>query len=314
MTIKSRKSLKLYFREGELPTESHFADLIDSMLNMSDEGFRKTIKNGFEVYAAVEHDTLLSFYRDQSNPDIPLWNLSFGGSEDPLLLRAAPPHNPLTDRADDAGTAPQPSAGGANGDAAATNTVLSLQRSGDVGLGVPTPRDRLDVAGTIRSSGRRGTFQEQPATLLLADGTWQDLVVDLEGCQAFEIVAGVGHSGKGRFSLLHAIAVNTYNPTLGLFDFLNRKRGIRSTHGYYSRRCDRLELRWLGSSGNGARYKLQIRTRCDFHERPAPTLFGAKADAAAQAEKRDKLYIQAQVTQLWFDPHMHLSQIRGGGA
>jgi hypothetical protein len=42
MTTRNRDTLKQFFQEGRLPTSDHFGDLIDSMLNMSDEGFRKT--------------------------------------------------------------------------------------------------------------------------------------------------------------------------------------------------------------------------------------------------------------------------------
>ena len=40
-----------------------------------------------------------------------------------------------------------------------------------------------------------------------------------------ELTAGVGVPRGGRFALVHAIALNTYNPTLGWLNFLNRRRG-----------------------------------------------------------------------------------------
>lgn len=274
MTSRNRESLKRYFREGALPNEDHFADLIDSMLNMSDEGFRKTVEHGFEVYSPLGHDALVSFFRDQ-DPERPAWRFELGGARDALLVqgRAEPP------------------AGGANGAAGQPQqlppALLCLDQDRRVGIGTENPRATLDVAGVVRGTGRQGAFQRQHAVPLLANGEWQDLTDDLEGCQAFEVVAGAGQRGRGRFGLVHAIAMNTYNPTLGLFDFFNRKRGIRSTHGFYSRRCDRLQLRWIGTSGKNARYRLQIRTGCDFGN-------GA--------------HIQAQITQLWFDPHMSEGQ------
>ncbi|MFC4480506.1 MULTISPECIES: hypothetical protein [Cupriavidus] len=267
MTSRNRESLKRYFREGALPDEDHFADLIDSMLNMSDEGFRKTVERGFEVYSAAGHDALISFFRDH-DPERAAWRFELGGARDALLVRgrAAPADGDMAAQAAE----PDPA-------------LLCLDPAQRVGIGTAQPRTRLDVAGTVRSEGRQGAFTRAHPVPLRADGHWQDLTDDLEGCQAFEVVAGAGLRGKGRFGLVHAIAMNTYNPTLGLFDFLNRKRGIRSTHGYYSRRCDRLELRWAGTSGRNASYRLQIRTGCDF----GPDVL-----------------IQAQITQLWTDPHM----------
>lgn len=275
MTSRNRESLKRYFREGALPDEDHFADLIDSMLNMSDEGFRKTVEHGFEVYSPLGHDALISFFRDQ-DPERPAWRIELGGARDALLIqgRDAP------EDADETGGTP-----GASGGQPASQrpALLYLDQDRRIGVGNEQPRTMLDVAGTVRSTGREGAYAREHPVTLRADGSWQDLTDDLGGCQAFEIVAGAGMRGKGRFGLVHAIAINTYNPTLGLFDFLNRKRGIRCTHGFYSRRCDRLQLRWVGTSGRNANYRLQIRTGCDFGP---------------------DVRIQAQLTQLWSDVHM----------
>lgn len=280
MTSRNRESLKDYFRAGALPTEDHFADLVDSMLNMTDEGFRKTVENGFEVYAPVGHDALISFYRDEV-PEAPLWGIGFGGARDQLRL-----HNPAgVHDPEQGGEAPTPPAA----------PLLVLDPAQRVGIGTETPQAELDVAGTVRSSGRRGAYRRTREVPLLANGEWQDLTDELHGCQAFEIVAGAGHSGTGRFGLIHAIALNAYNPTLGFLEFLNRRRGIRMTHGYYSRRCDRLDLRWTGSSGRNASYRLQVRTRCNFSQHSAN-------------DDTFPIRIQAHVTQLWFDPHLEGSQ------
>jgi hypothetical protein len=123
---------------------------------------------------------------------------------------------------------------------------------------------------------------------VLADGEWHYITDPLEGCQGFEVMAGVGGAPRsGRYALLHAIALSTFNPARGWFSFLRRDRKkIRTTEAYFSGRCDRLELRWLGTSGDGALYRLAIRSRCHYGA-------GVK--------------IQFHITQLWFDAHM-----RGG--
>lgn len=282
MTSRNRESLKRYFREGALPDEDHFADLIDSMLNMSDEGFRKTVEHGFEVYSPLGHDALIGFFRDQ-DPERPAWQIELGGARDALLIRG----RDAPEDADELGTAISSANGGdggANGQPASQRpALLYLDQERRIGVGTEQPQTMLDVAGTVRSRGRQGAYTREHPVTLRADGSWQDLTDDLGGCQAFEIVAGAGMRGKGRFGLVHAVAINTYNPTLGLFNFLNRKRGIRCTHGFYSRRCDRLQLRWIGTSGRNASYRLQIRTGCDFGS---------------------DVRIQAQLTQLWTDAHM----------
>lgn len=261
MTIRNRESLKSYFCDGALPTQEQFADLIDSMLNMSDEGFRKSVERGFEISAAAGYEALLSFFRDQ-DPDAPLWDVGFGGAQGQLRIQTTREQAPGQNE---------------------TVPLWCLDPSGQVGIGTTNPQDTLDVDGVVRSKGRRGGYARASAKPLLANGEWQDLSDDLYGCQAFEITAGAGQRGKGRFALLHAVALNTYNPTLGIFDFLNRKRGIRCDHAFYARGCDRLQLRWHGSHGRNATYRLQIRSGCDYGQ---------------------GVQIQAHVTQLWFDPHM----------
>ena len=49
---------------------------------------------------------------------------------------------------------------------------------------------------------------------------------------------------------------------------------------YYGRRCDKLQLRWEGTSGKNAAYRLRIKTGCNYGE---------------------GVLIKVFITQLWFD-------------
>ena len=124
MTSRSRESLKRYFRDGALPNEDHFADLIDSMLNMSDEGFRKTVEHGFEVYSPQGHDALVSFFREQE-PETPAWYFELGGARDALLVHGRTPPS-------DAGQPGAPS--GANASSVAP-ALLCLDQERRIGIG-----------------------------------------------------------------------------------------------------------------------------------------------------------------------------------
>ncbi len=279
MTTCNRDTLKQFFEEGRRPTGNHFRDLIDSTLNMSDEGFRKTADHGFEI---TGDEALLSFYREQNNgDDKPIWSVNFGGDRNQLLLRTGdgrgpdepPPvlsldlHQPL-----DNDLAQNP----------------KLPPECRVGIGIAQPQAALDVFGVIASHGRRGLMHQRTpeGKPLLANGQWHALTGPLRGCQALEITAGVGLPDQGRFALVHAIAMNTYNPMPGWLSWLSRlsrRNPIRCQHAWYGQRCDRLELRWAGSSGRHGHYHLEIRTQCDY---------GA-----------DRV-IQASVSALWHDPHM----------
>jgi hypothetical protein len=259
MTIRNRKTLQHFFDEGRLPTRDHFADLIDSMLNMSDEGFHKSAENGIEVSSPAGYDALVSFYREQSSRTA-LWSMSYGGDRDQLLFHHA-------------------------GVAASRGRkpVLALDAQDRVGIGTAEPAEALDVAGVVASQGRVGSCRWPGLAPALADGEWHDLTGPLGGCQAFEVMAGAGHPGGGRFALMHAIAMNAYNPTRGWLDILSRRKRIRCDNTWYGRRCDKLELRWEGSSGRNASYRLQVRSKCDYGS-------GVR--------------IQATLTRLWFDESM----------
>ncbi len=210
-----------------------------------------------EISTPGGHDALLSFYRGQS-PQAALWSLRYGAECERLCFH------------------------GSTHTAAGQPPVLSLDAAARVGINTATPRSTLDVGGVISAEGRLGSYALAAQTELLADGEWHDLTDTLQGCQAFEVMAGTGHTGTGRYALLHAIALNTYNPTR-LLRFWSARRRIRCDHAYYSRRSDKLQLRWHGSSGKGAAYRLQIRSGCDY---------GAQ------------VHIQCFLTRLWFDESM----------
>ncbi|MDT8998207.1 hypothetical protein RQP53_02840 [Paucibacter sp. APW11] len=270
--LENRKTLKELFRDGALPSENDFAALIDSMLNMSDEGFRKTPENGEEIYAPVGHHALLSFYRDQF-PDRALWRVALSPARDRLHISSGDQSQPLLGMEAPEAEAPEK---------AELGDVDLVNHRGRLGIGCAEPRDTLDVAGIVASSGRRG--RHSTAKRIKANGKWQDVISGLQGCQGFEVVAGAGGPhGKGHFGLLHAIALSTFNPSFGLLAWWRRRRGIRQTQAWWGRRCDRLELRWHGGSGRGGSYALQIRTGCNFG---------------------DDQVIQVQLTRLWFDPEM----------
>ncbi|WP_085315869.1 hypothetical protein [Derxia lacustris] len=260
MSKLNRSTLKNYFTDGARPGQAQFGDLIDSMLNMADEGFSKTAQDGFRVSTPVNHDALLSFYRDQTPRDAH-WTVGYDGSAAGLRFARGP--GLVTE---------------------AAPPVLLLDAAGNVGVGTAAPAQLLDVAGTVAMQGRSGQpVQPTEADPLLANGEWQNLTGELTACQGFEVMAGTGRVGEGRYALLHAIALNTFNPRDRWLGWLRPRSGIRSTHAWYGRRCDRLQLRWHGDSGKNARYRLQIRTGCDY---------GAG------------VLIQVQLTQLWSDAFM----------
>jgi hypothetical protein len=261
MAKQDRKTLRNYFSKGKLPTENQFADLIDSSLNLLDDCFEHTSEEGFKISTVGSQEGLFSFY-DGDNPHEPRWTLGLEGNRDELVFRK---HNTDSENKKQ-------------------NSTLSLGQ-GRIGVNQDKPETELDVNGVISAAGRRGTYK---AGLVPADGKWHDLSGELEGCRAFEVLAGAGKVTTGKYALLHAIALNAHHPEGWLFNLFNHKRRIRCTQSYYRSMRDKLKLRWnaVGRNGRNILYRLEIRTNSDYGK---------------------EIMIQYSLTDLWFDPLMSKS-------
>jgi hypothetical protein len=260
MRNQNRSTLKRYFSEGALPSADHFADLIDSTLNMVDEGFEKTPENGFEITLIGEYERLISFFRNIAGREM-VWSISYDKDTDRLLF-AKPPSAK-----------------------AEAKTVAAFDARGFLGVNTGRPQYELDVAGAIACHGRIGANpyprqQEKKQKTVPADGDWHNITDALSGCQAFEVMAGVGNKGTGKYALMQATALNTFNPKGLLFNFLRRKNRIKYNHAFYLSRGQKIKLRWFGSNDE---YYLQLRTKCNYGE---------------------GIRVRYYLTQLWFDETM----------
>jgi hypothetical protein len=255
MAKQNRKTLKEYFSSGKLPSEEDFHDLIDSMLNLLDEGFDKSADHGLQIAQIGRDGKLMSFYR---NIDVlsPIWSIGLRPDSSDLLIGSQ--------------------AGG---------VAVTLHRPENAGAetpdgvaGMPSGADErfeFEVAGTVVSHGRRGQKGVLPAP---ADGAWHDITPPLDGCHAFEVMAGVGKAKSGKYAILHAFALNAFNA----------KSHIAYHQAHYDSRCNRLELRWNGGPHD---YTLQLRSS---------SAYGAGID------------VVYYLTRLWFDPFMQGCQTGTG--
>jgi hypothetical protein len=256
MAKRNRVTLKEFFRRGALPSENQFSDLIDSTLNMIDEGFDKTAEHGLEITPLRDRTSLISFFKSHDRENA-LWEIKYDSERDTLLVGSP------------------------------TKTAsIALTPEQRVGIGTTAPAWDFEVNGVTASRGRAGTFQ---TGTIAADGDWHAITPALSGCHALEVVAGVGEKNTGHYALMHAFAVNTYNPRGFLFNFLNLKRRIRYHQSYYRSLRSKLKLRWapVGDdnqpSRGGGDYWLQLRSNRPYGE---------------------KVAVRYHVTQLWFDHFM----------
>ena len=219
MSLQNRNTLKNFFRKGQIPSEHNFGDLIDSMLNKVDDGMSKTIDDGLTLSPIGTSKKLISFFKSIEDKN-PAWGLEIDGGNANISF-----NNRLGD------------------------SVLTMSQKKQVGINNPTPEHTLDVKGIVAMEGRIGSFKQGK---VLADGKWHVVLEKLNGCYAFDIIAGVGKKRTGKYALIHAYALSTFGRS-------NSK--IQVHQAYYGSRCNKIELRWVGGTHE---FNLEMRTRCSY--------------------------------------------------
>lgn len=285
MTKQDRTTLKKFFREGALPNSENYADLIDSVINQVDDGFEKSTIDGLQLNSLGNEKRVLSLY-EGLDAEHANWVAEHGidAAEGALHWRTGLYSNKRR--------AETLSAKSASGSEAAEEEPfqpgLTLDPTGNVGISMDRPEWRLDVAGVARMHGRTGFVYPQEAYAdVKADGGWKDITPELEGCHMIEVIAGAsGGEGKGRYALLHAVAMNAYNPRGWLLNWLFRRRAIRHQQAVFGNYADRLKLRWKRSKSSRFAYRLQICTMANL---------GKNAR------------IRYSLSHLWHDPRMQRS-------
>lgn len=300
MTKQDRPTLKSFFRNGALPSAEHYRDLIDSTVNQVEDGFSKSVPDGLRIHSAGSSLRLLSFYQGAGTPD-PSWVVEHGNLQGALHLRPKLGRQALLGRGTgtaetgDGKPAAAPRIGPAQGGdpASPDNEIppgLSLTHDGRIGISHEDPAWRLDVQGVARMAGRIGIPTPKIAAVP-ADGKWHDITLPMTGCQAFEVMAGAGGERYGgRYSMLHAIAMNAFHPRNPILNWLFGRRSVRAQTAVYGSYADRLRLRWV-ATGERHYFKLQLRTNANFG-----------------ADRVVRYYL----TRLWFDSFMQGSMEKGG--
>ena len=214
MAILNRITLKNFFRKGSVPTETNFADLIDSSINIVEDGIGRSVEDGFRIAPMGYSKRLLSFYENsqKSNPD---WFISLNdGNSKGLSFHQ-------TDN----------------------DYRLVLKNGGNIGIGISNPTSKLEVKGCIGMDARKGTFVEGQVP---GDAKWHNIIAELYEIHAFEIMAQIsGKKGSGRYAIAHAIALATFGGYLS-------KWSIRKTAANYGGFLNQLQFRWTGSVNNYA--------------------------------------------------------------
>lgn len=236
--LRTRKSLKMIFQKGKLPTESNFGDLIDSVVNILDDGINKSEKFGYEISPQGQSESLLSFFENAEDSEEPIWQfLARDGRESKDI---------------------------SFGNKAQKNT-LYFSEDGKIGVHTENPTLPLTVNGFVGMKGRMGSYQianeTTPAHITVqktakADGKYHNIITGIKNTAAFEIIAKAnGPAGRGKQAMTHAIAVCT--------DWTSFFNKISYTNAFSGWPWNKIKLRWKKNSRDKS-LSLQIKTRSHF--------------------------------------------------
>ena len=81
MPRTNRNTLKEYFKRGSMPNQKHFYELIDSMVNISDDGIDKNPDDGLRLAPSKENSPVISLFTNiQDNIPEPGMDIRINGS------------------------------------------------------------------------------------------------------------------------------------------------------------------------------------------------------------------------------------------
>ncbi len=205
---KSREQLKAYFKTGEVPTEEQFAQLIDSMHNLADDGqATATSAAGLRLFPTDASGTLATVFAHAPEADgaTPLWRLALGADGSLNVC-------------------------GGNGE-----PVMTIDKNRNISF-----------SGTLKAarylSAKEGE-KELPETIELeiqADGMWHDLPVESAigaspvGCRVYRLSACYNNLRNRSYSACEVLASHSDG----------RKRKIRSSCKHVWGWSGHIKVRW----------------------------------------------------------------------
>ena len=194
MSLQNRDTLKSFFRKGQMPSERHFNDLIDSMINKVDDGLSKNLDDGLTLSPIGSSKKLMSFFKSIEDKS-PAWSIEIDSGTANLDIN--------NNRGE---------------------SIVSLKNDGRVGINNNDPEYELEVDGTVGMIGRVGTFHQGE---ILADGKWHPVLAEMNGCHILEVAAGVGKKKTGKYSVIHAFALSTFGKSKNKIKITQAYYGVK---------------------------------------------------------------------------------------
>ena len=221
MAQKNKETLKNYFKKGGFITEKEFIDLIDSSMNVIDDGISIKPEDGLKLNPTGIYSKLISFYKKKSQKNS---NFSININHDKNDGLSINDENNVP--------------------------IIMINKDNKVGIVTDNPKYDLHIDGKLGVNTRIGTYKNGSVP---ANGEWHKIITDLDGINAFEIMSHVyGEKNSGNHCVSHAIALSTFGGK-----YSNQKiKVLNANWGLFNFR-NKIKLKWSGDLHN---YNLEIKT------------------------------------------------------
>ena len=176
MAKTNRRTLKEYFGRGKKPDSTQFADLIDSMLNIVDDGFNKSAEKGLLLSPLDDEGAVMEVRRNILDSD-PAWVVALGKRGELHIRRG------LEEQA-----------------------LMTLCPDGKVVIG-ENEKVLLKINGAVQADSFTGGYLQGKVP---ADGQWQNIGGMDYGCIGYHVLAACGLKGKGRYALCDVTAMHCF--------------------------------------------------------------------------------------------------------
>lgn len=223
MAIRNRNTLIEGFSKGQRPTADDFKNLIDSTVNILDDGFSKDAQSGIKLAPMSEQDgTVMTFLQNMTDDGGGRWEFDILNN-DMKISRVNEKEK---------------------------YQLILLKQTGEIEFG--EEGCDINVKGTLHAEQRSGKKVQKK---IPADGKWHDLTDYLEGIHALEVVCVMGkrHTGKHAVLLAHATHCFGAKPQISRirshFGMFGHKLILRWHKSKHERAC-KLQVRTRFMLGN----------------------------------------------------------------
>lgn len=210
MATRGRQILKGFFSNGKRPSQQEFEDLIDSSVNILDDGYSKSNQDGLKLTPKTDNNVLMSFCRQSAAE--PSWIFTISDTENLLIYNKQEKHE-------------------------------TIEKESKSSLFLACPKTVITGDVELRGIKKGRSVSDDLKKELYADGKWHDITEHKNGgVYVMEIVASIhGEPGNGEYAVLMAWATQS-------FDSNKKIKSVGSHYGFWGNKLKLRWHRKKGSS------------------------------------------------------------------